>query len=106
MKIVNLGGKTIEVHAGKAHSSNFECGLCDFKAKDLENLETHISTCEIYECNNCYFRVTQICEIKIHMLEKHESENVLILHGKQDRSNEEKIDCKEHLRFDLFPKEN
>ena len=97
---------TMEVHAGKAHSSNFECGLCDFKAKDLENLETHISTCEIYECSICYFRVTQMCEIKTHMIEKHESDNVLIQHGKQDRRDEEKIDCKEHLRFDLFPKDN
>ena len=40
------------------------------------------------------------------MIEKHESENVLIHHVKKDRINEEKIDCKDHLRFDIFPKEN
>ena len=95
---------TMEVHAGKAHSDIIQCGLCDFKAKDLEKLETHLSTCETYECDLCYFRVTKICEIKTHMMEKHENENVKIIHGKQDRKNEEEIDCAEHLRFDLFPK--
>ena len=96
----------MEVHAGKNHSAILECGLCDYKAKDLESLETHISTCEIYECNICYFRVTKICDIKTHMNEKHENENVIIIHGKQNRNKEEEIDCAEHLRFDLFPKEN
>ena len=76
------------------------------RQKIWKNLETHISTCEIYKCNFCYFRVAKICEIKTHKTEKHESDNVLIHQGKQDRRNKEKIDCKEHLRFDLFPKDN
>ena len=29
---------TIEVHLGKNHGEIFECGLCGFVAKDLENL--------------------------------------------------------------------
>jgi hypothetical protein len=41
---------TMEVHLGKEHSANFECGLCEVEAKDLENLEMHLFTCEIYEC--------------------------------------------------------
>ena len=98
-------GLTMEVHPGKNHSAKLECGLCDLKAKDLESLVTHISTCEIYECNNCYFRVTQIYEIKTHMNEKHENENVIIIHGKQDRNNYEEIITTEHRRFYLFPKE-
>ena len=40
------------------------------------------------------------------MSEKHENENVIIIHGKQNRNKEEEIDCAEHLRFNLFPKEN
>ena len=89
----------------KTHYDTLECGLCDFKSKDIENLETHISTCEIYECDQCYFRVTKIYDIKTHMTEKHETDNVKILHGKQDRNNEEEIDVTEHWRFDLFPKD-
>ena len=54
----------MEVHAGKLHSEIIQCGLCDYKTKDLANLETHLSTCEIYECDRCYFRVTQIGDIK------------------------------------------
>ena len=91
----------MEVHAGKLHSEIIQCGLCDYKTKDLANLETHLSTCEIYEC---YFRVSHIGDIKTHMVEKHESENIKILHGKLDRHNEEEIDVAEHFRFDLFPK--
>ena len=37
---------TMEVHAGRSHSADHECGLCDYKAKNVEDLETHISTCE------------------------------------------------------------
>ena len=95
---------TMEVHTGKCHSEKLECGLCDYKAKSMECLETHISTCEIYECDNCYLRVTKISDIKAHMDEIHESENVKIIHGKQDRTNEQEIDSKEHWRFSLFPK--
>ena len=44
-------------------------------------------------------------EIQTHMIEKHENENVKILHGKQDRNNEDELDCVEHFRFELFPKD-
>jgi hypothetical protein len=38
---------TMEVHNGKwkYHNENFECGLCDLKAKDREDLETRLTTC-------------------------------------------------------------
>ena len=29
---------TMEVHLGKNHGEIFECGMCGFVAKDLENL--------------------------------------------------------------------
>ena len=32
---------TMEIHTGRCYSEHFECGLCAFKAKTLENLETH-----------------------------------------------------------------
>ena len=52
-----------------------------------------------------YFRVTQISEIKTHIDEKHGTENLFVLHGKQDRTNVEVIDCTKHLRFYLFSKQ-
>ena len=97
---------TMEVHTGRCHSEYFECGLCDFKAKTKENLEIHLSTCEIYDCDVCYFRVQQISEIKAHVNEKHESINVKIVHGKQSRQNCEEIATTEHCRFNLFPQTN
>ena len=80
----------MEVHAWKAHANSVECGLCDMKSKDIDDLETHLSPCEIYET---------------HMKEKHDNDNNNILHGKQDRNIEEEIDVPEHLRFDLFPRD-
>ena len=44
---------TIKVHTGRCHSTDYECGLCHFKAENAENLETHLSKCKIYECAGC-----------------------------------------------------
>ena len=42
-----VGGKIdMEVHSAKHHGDKFECGLCDYEAADLNNLEVHLSTCE------------------------------------------------------------
>ena len=41
----------MEVHLGKHHSEKNECGLCDFEAGNLENLETHLNTCEFFQCD-------------------------------------------------------
>ena len=40
---------TIEVHNKKYHSENLECGLFEFLAIDRDELDTHLSTCEIYD---------------------------------------------------------
>ena len=62
-------------HTGKTHGDKFECGLCDYIAKDLERLETHLSTCETYKCNISDKIVTKLQDIKIktHFLENHET---------------------------------
>jgi hypothetical protein len=41
---------TMAVHVGKLHSENIVCGICDFVADNLDNLETHLFTCEMYQC--------------------------------------------------------
>ena len=46
----NFGGEnkyTMEVHNGKSHTNQKECGICEYKA---ENLEIYLTTCEIYIC--------------------------------------------------------
>ena len=60
---------SLEVHHGKCHTEDFECGLCDYKANSLENLNTHLTTCESYECDNCYFRVKTLAAIEDHVKE-------------------------------------
>ena len=97
---------SVEVHHGKCHSVDFECGLCDYKAKSLENLNTHLTTCESYECDACYFRVKTLKEIENHLQEKHTNENLNIIHGKLDRKDENFINTSEHSNKDLFPKSN
>ena len=93
---------TMEVHHGKCHTDDFECGLCDYKAENIENLQTHLITCESYECENCFFRVHHLSQMEVHMDEKHEQQNLNIIHGKIDRKNENIIKTTEHLRFNLF----
>ena len=93
---------SIEVHQGKCHSDDFECGLCEYKAGSIENLNTHLSTCESYECDNCFYRVQHLSHMEAHMIEKHEKLNLNIIHGKIDRKNENLIKTTEHLRYTLF----
>ena len=57
---------------------------------------------QIYECENCFFRVKLLSEMEEHMDEKHALENLHIIHGKIDRKNENFIKTSEHLRNDLF----
>ena len=51
---------TMEVHVGKCYSNNFECGFCDVKFEDLDSLELHLRTCEMYECSKCYLSIIYI----------------------------------------------
>ena len=43
----------MDVHAAKHHGDKFECGLCEYEAKELEALEIHLLTCECYNCRIC-----------------------------------------------------
>ena len=59
----------MEVQEGKCHLETFECGLCDDKFDKLEDLEIHLNTCEIYECNfsDCLIRLRSLSEMKKHI---------------------------------------
>ena len=95
----------MEVHLGKVHGDKFECGLCDYNAKDLENLEMHLSTCETYKCNICDMVFTNLSDIKKHFSQKHESkENTkMVTHIKQNRDNIDAFDEKHYSFKELFP---
>ena len=80
-----LGGAEMDiaVHSGKAHGDCFACGLCEYIAPDLETLETHLFTCEIFECYNCETIFKSLGDLKSHFVE-HESSSK---HTKQSREN-------------------
>ena len=57
---------TMEVHIGKCYSNNFECGFCDAKFEDIDSLELHLRTCEMYECSECYLKLKDLSEKTCH----------------------------------------
>ena len=87
----------MEVHLGKVHGDKFDCGLCDYNAKDLENLEMHLSTCETYKCIICDLDFTNLSEIKKHFSQKHEP------HVKENRDNIDAFDGNHYSFKELFP---
>ena len=91
----------MQIHYGKYHSENFECGLCDFEAKSLEHLETHIKTCEVYECEECEKTSTQLTGMKKHILESKKCSLTNILHIKIDRNNDQLANYTAYNQSDL-----
>ena len=92
---------TMEVHVGKLHSGKFECGLCNYDAKDLETLNIHISTCQIYVCDDCCFRTVHIHDIKEHLENSHTSIYDTIIHGKVNLKDPELIDDVLYSKYHL-----
>ena len=82
----------MEVYLGKAHSENFECGLCESEMEDLETLELHLFTCEVYKCCYCDERLKTLHDLKVHMSEDedHKKQRMIrIIHAKISRENSE-----------------
>ena len=95
---------SMEVHVSKFHAEEIECGMCEQETKDLESLETHLVTCQIYECKYCEERFQSISELKKHISEDHKGQEFIkILHAKLDISNTDKIKCRTYYSKDLFP---
>ena len=40
----------MEVNAAKLHGEDPESGICEYQAKDLPEMETHLTTCECTLC--------------------------------------------------------
>ena len=85
-------------HVRQAHSENFQCGLCEFKASHAENLETHLFTCEICECNYCAFKKSRLADLTDHLKSEHnfeEGDTVYdIVHMKMYRNSYKAVSSK------------
>ena len=76
---------TMEVHLGKTHGDIFECGLCDFAAKDKSMLNMYLFSCQIYVCNECDNRSQNLTDLKKHKEKEHTKQNINVTHVKQNR---------------------
>ena len=45
--------QTMKKHFQRLHSENVACGICSLEMKDIETLDIHTSTCEIFKCSWC-----------------------------------------------------
>jgi hypothetical protein len=88
------------VHSGKCSVNDFECGLCDLKTDTLENLETHLASCEVYECEECETCYNDLNDIKLHLENDHNKDNSFF-HLKMNSILKEKVDCKKYSYSDI-----
>ena len=51
----------------------------------MENLDTHLSTCEMYKCGQCDEKFKLLTDIKKHIQETHK--RTFIFHLKMDRND-------------------
>ena len=90
----------IEVHVGREHGENFECGMCEFIAEDLESLDLHLLTCEIYKCNKCENVFKNLQDLKQHSLENETHKSAT--HTKQSREDKQSYDAISYTFDKLF----
>ena len=95
---------TLELHIKKFHSERIICGLCKYEANDLEDLETHNTTCETYGCSECKNIFKSLPEIKNHTEKEHEGKKLWITHAGKDRQNPDFFDTKNYLSRELSNK--
>ena len=98
----------MEVHLARLHGENFECSLCDYTSKDLETLDIHLGTCEIYKCGICGEKILKLTNIKTHFKENHNSCKmddpcVGVRHIKQSREHFDVYDQQYHSYLSLLP---
>ena len=92
--------ETMQVHGGKCSTTNFDCGLCDLQIDTLENLETHLASCEVYECDKCEKRYKTLSDMK-HHIENDHNKDTSFFHLKMNRILKENVDCKKYCFSDV-----
>ena len=99
---VGKSRETMNVHVGRSHTDQFECGLCDTKFENSPLLETHLNTCEMFRCRMCWQERTTISEIKEHLQKKHKGpQPIIIEHFKMSRHNNYEVTSKDHWAKEL-----
>ena len=63
--------QTMKMHYLRLHCENVSCGICELEFKDVEELDLHTSTCEIFKCKWCYTNYNNFSEIKSHAKKEH-----------------------------------
>ena len=71
------------------------CGLCEWKSDNLENLDIHLKSCEVYECQGCDQRFCSLTDVKLHIEEEHGKETSL-LHLKMNRAFDKFVDVNKY----------
>ena len=95
----------MSLHIGKAHGENFECGLCEYIAEDLETLDVHLFTCNIYKCSRCEPKFKKLSDVRTHLETDHADLAEMfwnIQHIKQSRENENEYSITPHKYSELF----
>jgi hypothetical protein len=88
--------ETLDIHIGKSHDDEYNCGLFDLKLKNIEELETHLNTCKVYRCSVCDTKEKEISAINQHMENKHADQNsTLIDHLKISRNDKNEVTSKD-----------
>ena len=69
--------QTLHVHFGRKHSVKKQCGLCDRDFNDSEQLDAHLTQCEIFVCCNsgCKKTFEKLPEMKNHIEEEHKKDS-------------------------------
>ena len=104
---LGINETTMDVHFGRENSDIIECRLCDFLAKDLVDLDTHFSTCEIYKCDQCNFVSTNLGNMKTHIEKDLKGKfNLHIIRNKQNRTNKEEFYSQYYTKEELLSMSN
>ena len=61
------------MHSRRIHSETIACGMCDFEVIDIETLDTHTFTSEMYHCNDidCANTFLQLNDLRSHIENEH-----------------------------------
>ena len=76
--------------------------MCEHQANDLESLEIHLKTGEIYRCTKCGNVAINLQNIKVHIQQDHEGEkNNRVVHTKLIRESTEEVTSKTYSLEEL-----
>ena len=80
--------QTMKMHFQRLHCEYVSCGICSLEMKDIESLDIHTSTCEMFKCSWCEKGFNNVSDIKSHSRKEHKGKTHLY-HFKRMRINDE-----------------